>query len=298
MYTFLTLVLAVLPFLVAATPFEERSKMQCGFEAFERNTGAAHPSTSQLKFSTKRDNGDQLTGYYNKNWCGSITVGTLETYVVQSQVELRVKECREEFKLKYLDNSTVSATQQRLGAATTYSLEFRSDTFPEDGHLGLAYESLSNYGASTVFQSLVSQGQVHTPAFSFYLTESGSELYIGGTNKDHYKGSFTYMPVATQVRIYTVIAFDRFSVDNNIAGLLASSDTPVSITFSSKKFQISALNFKDGQLIFGGSCIGSFAGIDSLGFWIVGDVFLKNVYTTSSTTFDLGNNRVGLASLV
>jgi len=65
----------------------------------------------------------------------------------------------------------------------------------------MAYESLSVYGASPVFQTLLLQGQVSTPVFSFYFAESGSELYIGGTNQDHYTGSFAYMPVTTQVGI-------------------------------------------------------------------------------------------------
>lgn len=41
-------------------------------------------------------------------------------------------------------------------------------------------------------------------------------------------------------------------------------------------------------------CVGSIVGQD-LGIqgWIVGDAFLKNVYTT----FDLGNNRVGFSKL-
>ncbi len=50
--------------------------------------------------------------------------------------------------------------------------------------------------------NLVSQGQVSTPVFSLYLAQSGSELYIGGMNQNHYKGSFTYMPVTTQVGIH------------------------------------------------------------------------------------------------
>ena len=91
------------------------------------------------------------------------------------------------------------ATGQRLGAAKTYSSGFRSDQFPVDGLLGMGYESISSYGASSVFQTLVSQDQVSAPVFSFYLTESGSELYIGGTNQDHYTGSFTYMPVTIEV---------------------------------------------------------------------------------------------------
>ena len=66
----------------------------------------------------------------------------------------------------------------------------------------MAYESLSDFGANPVFQSLVSQAKVTTPVFSFFFAESGSELYIGGMNQNHFTGSFTYMPVTTQVSIY------------------------------------------------------------------------------------------------
>src|SRR6266702_3094662 len=94
------------------------------------------------------------------------------------------------------------ATRQRLGAATTYSSVYQSDQFPADGLFDMGYESLSSYGASPVFQSLVSQGRISNPVLSFYFAESDSELYIGGTNHNHYTGSFTYMPVTTQVGIH------------------------------------------------------------------------------------------------
>ncbi|KAH9019324.1 acid protease [Lactarius deliciosus] len=408
MYFSPTLVLAALPFLVAAAPFEEHSrigisipiakrsgfrsadgvvdiarllagrqrtvaKIQRGFEAFERNTGAAHPSASQLKRSTKRGKGDPLTDDSAELWYGSITVGTpAVTYTVDfdtgsSDLFLPGSDCDstcsghtlynpssssassdvgKTFKLQYGDGSTVSgeqytdtvtlagfkATRQRLGAAKTYSSGFQSDRFPADGLLGMGYESLSSYGASPVFQSLVSQGQVSTPVFSFYFAESGSELYVGGTNQDHFTGSFTYMPVTTQgywqgsldgisVNGKTVIrgqgaiidtgttqvVGDTQSVKAVYAQIPGSKDigdgtwsipcnfnTPVSITFSGKVFKISASTFNLGPESPGSStCVGGFGASDDLGFWIVGDVFLQNVYTT----FDLGNNRVGFASL-
>ena len=52
------------------------SKMRLGFEAFERNTGSAHPSASQLKRTVKRGNGDPLTDDSAELWYGPITVGT------------------------------------------------------------------------------------------------------------------------------------------------------------------------------------------------------------------------------
>ncbi|KAH9030179.1 acid protease [Lactarius hengduanensis] len=409
MYFSPILVLAALPFLVAAAPFEERSrngisipiakrsgfrntngavdiarlragrqstvaKIQRGFEAFERNTGAAHPSASQLKRSTKRGNGDPLTNDRAQLWYGSITVGTpAVTYTVDfdtgsSDLFLPGSDCDltcsghtlynpkssstssdvgQSFELQYGDGSTVSgeqytdtvtlagfeATRQRLGAATTYSSGFESDQFPADGLLGMAYESLSSYGASPVFQSLVSQGQVSraTQVFSFYLAESGSELYIGGTNQDLYTGPFTYMPVI--IRGYWEGLFDSISVNgstlfrlenaiidtgttqvigdtqsvqaiydqipgSNDAGdgtwtIPCEFNTPVSITFSGKAFSISPSTFNLGIASGSSDCVGGFGALDGLGFWIIGDVFLQNVYTA----FDLGRNRVGFASL-
>ena len=40
-------------------------------------------------------------------------------------------------------------------------------------------------------------------------------------------------------------------------------------------------------------CVGGVFGMDQIPFWIIGDVFLQNVYTV----FDLESNRVGFADL-
>lgn len=65
--------------------------------------------------------------------------------------------------------------------------------------MGMGFESISSYGASPVFQTLVSEGQATDSVFSFKLSSSGAELYIGGSDSSKYSGSFTYTPVTAQV---------------------------------------------------------------------------------------------------
>ncbi|KAI9453012.1 acid protease [Lactarius psammicola] len=410
MYFSPALIVLALTSLVAAAPFEEHSrdgvsipiakrsgfrnsdgvvdiarlqaglrhtaaKIQCGFEAFERNTGAAHPDAPQMKRSTKRGNGDPLTAYGVELWYGSITVGTPPvTYTVdfdtgsgdmflpasncdstcsghtlyEPSKSSTSKDLGRAFKLQFGDGSTVTvsgkqytdtvtlagykATAQRLGAAKVYATGFQSDQFPADGLLGMAYKSISNYRANPVFQTLVSQGQVSTPVFSLYLAESGSELYIGGTNQNYFKGSFTYMPVTTQgywqgsldgisVNGKTIVSGKGAVIDTGTTQVVGDTrsvraiyaqipgskdagsgtwtipcdfNTPVSITFSGTVFEISNSTFNLGPESSDlSTCLGGIAASDAFGFWIIGDVFLRNVYTT----FNLGNNSVGFASL-
>ncbi|KAH9031554.1 acid protease [Lactarius hengduanensis] len=368
------LVLAGLPFLVAAAPFGEnprdgisipiakrsglvsidsvvqvdilklqanRQKILLGFEAFKKNTGVDHPSASKLKRSPKRGNVVFDTGssdlFLPASDCNSTCSGHK---LYDPSASSTSSDVGEPFSHQYGDGSAVSSEQYtdtvslagytRLGAATNYSTGFQSSQFPADGLLGMGYESLSSYGASPVFKSLVSQGRISTPVFSFYLAQSGSELYIGGTNQAHYTGTFTYMPVTTQgywqgsfdgisVNGKTVVRREGAIIDTGTAPVVGDarsiqaiyaqipdrlidvwevpcdSNTPISITFSGKAFEISASTFNLGPESSGsGDCVGGFGASDGLAeFWIIGDVFLQNVYTA----FDLGNNRVGFASL-
>lgn len=126
--------------------------------------------------------------------------------------------------MSYGDGSTVSgnqfvdtvsiagltATNQTLGAATKYSDGFSSANFPADGLMGMGFQSISEYNAPPVFQSLVAEGQTSDPVFAMKLTTNGSELTIGGLNSDLYTGEFTYVPVTQEG--YWQVAFDALNV--------------------------------------------------------------------------------------
>ena len=64
------------------------------------------------------------------------------------------------------------------------------------------------------------------------------------------------------------------------------------MTFGGRSFPISLDSFNLGVLT-GNECVGGVMGSTGLPFEVVGDVFLQNVYTA----FDVGNSRVGFASL-
>lgn len=73
-----------------------------------------------------------------------------------------------------------------------------------------------------------------------------------------------------------------------------STTQKVSFTFGNRAFSISPNLFNLGRVSSRSSdCVGAIVGSSSISFWVVGDTFLQNVYLT----FDLGNNRVGFATL-
>lgn len=139
------------------------------------------------------------------------------------------------FSLSYGDGSTVSgkqykdtvkiagltATSQTLGAATKYSSGFSSANFPADGLMGMGFQSISDYNAPPVFQTLVSEGQTTSSVFAFKLAESGSELTIGGLNSALYSGTPIYTDVTQEG--YWQIDFDALKVGSkSVAGSTAA----------------------------------------------------------------------------
>jgi hypothetical protein len=71
--------------------------------------------------------------------------------------------------------------------------------FPADGMLGLGFQSISQYYATSLVETLISEGKLSHAAFSFKLTPDGGELYIGGVNEQLYTGDITFVDVQTKV---------------------------------------------------------------------------------------------------
>jgi cathepsin D len=106
----------------------------------------------------------------------------------------------------------LAAKRQTFGAASEYSPGFRVD---EDGLMGLAFRSLSEYNANPVFQNLVDQGQTTLPIFALKLTAGNSELTLGGLVSVLYSGPITWVPVINQN--HWQVSFDSIRVGGQVA---------------------------------------------------------------------------------
>jgi len=94
----------------------------------------------------------------------------------------------------------VTVTDQTFAEATQEpGLAFVAGAF--DGIMGMAFTEISVMGIPTVFDTMLAQGVVEEPVFSFYLNhdmsgELGGELVFGGSDPNHYEGEFHYVPVS------------------------------------------------------------------------------------------------------
>ncbi|KAI0662190.1 acid protease [Cubamyces menziesii] len=94
---------------------------------------------------------------------------------------------------RYNDTVTVggvAAKGQIFAAVSKESAAFTDD--PSDGVLGLGFPALSNLNTSPFFFTALEQGAAPEGSFAFKLDQSGSELFIGGTNPSLYKGDIEY----------------------------------------------------------------------------------------------------------
>merc|ERR1712002_1011073 len=95
---------------------------------------------------------------------------------------------------------TTSVVDQTFAEATQEpGLAFVAGMF--DGIMGMAFTEISVMGIPTVFDTMIAQGVVDEPVFSFYLSHNmtgdlGGELVLGGSDPNHYEGEFHYVPVS------------------------------------------------------------------------------------------------------
>lgn len=116
----------------------------------------------------------------------------------------------------YFDDVTIAgkkATHQNVISLTQAAGFNNSDS---NSLMGMAFQSIANSGQPPYFKTLIDQGAVSTPEFSFYLgravdnTGANSEMTLGGRDSSKFTGAVTKVPVSTQG--YWQVALDQVLV--------------------------------------------------------------------------------------
>jgi cathepsin D len=147
----------------------------------------------------------------------------------------------------------------------------------------ITYTPVTHQGFWQVDVESIAVNGYHSGGFSGII-DTGSKLVVGDPNA--VKQFYDSIPGSKDAS--STVGAGYYTVPCN-------SVPTVSLTFSGQSFEIAPGIFNLGPSSSGSEdCVGGVKGSDTGGdFWVIGDVFLQNVYSV----FDVGENRVGFATL-
>ncbi|KAJ1121241.1 hypothetical protein NDU88_009359 [Pleurodeles waltl] len=220
-------------------------------------------------------------------------------------------------------------TNQVFGLAENEDDNFYYTLF--DGILGLGYPNISSDGIIPVFDNMWKQKLVQENLFSVFLSSNeanGSVLILGGYNSSYFSGSLSWVPVSQegywQITMDSVTMngktiacngscqaivdtgtsllmgplTDILNIQNAIGATQNSGEYAVNcstmdtlpdiiFTINGKQYPLSPKAYIDQS-----SCNSNFQG-PSPGFWVLGDVFIREYFTV----FDRANNQKELLAI-
>ena len=96
----------------------------------------------------------------------------------------------------------------------------------------MAFPAVSSLGQNPFFHTVVSQGAVLMPSFSFKLAQDGPELFLGGTNIDLFTGLIEWHDLSTHKGVWE-IGNASVSVNGNqtISGINTILDTGTALIY-------------------------------------------------------------------
>ena len=165
--------------------------------------------------------------------CGSIACYLHTKY--DSSASSTYKKNGSDFEIRYGSGSLsgfISQDTMQIGDLKIKKQDFAEATSEPglafafgrfDGIMGLGYDTISVNKIVPPFYSMIDQGLLDEPVFSFYLGDTAngegdeSEAMFGGINKDHYTGNMTKLPLRRKA--YWEVDLDAISFGDATAEL-------------------------------------------------------------------------------
>lgn len=236
-----------------------------GYEAKGQTLGAATVYSSD--FSSENFQPDGLAGFAFESLSGYPAPPLFQTLVESGQLQEAV------FGVKL--SAAPGGSELYLGGTNT--------ALYQQGNLSYTPVTYAGYWEVTLDQISRAGIPVGEPEASSII-DTGTTLIV--TDMDSAVSYFAGIP---GVLSYSSESQVLYSIPCNIIENYAPT-----LTFGGHPFAVSGDTFNLGPLEEGSSdCLAGIAGAEDIDFWIVGDVFLQNVYSI----FDMGGLRVGFAEL-